>query len=530
MVALALQRKGLIPTSQDLNVNMQNQRTVPFSVNTTPRRFTPFSVFTTPQSYSAMNVGGRSIGTAAANPGGSYSALNQPNMNVGGFSMGANAPGGILQPTAPQNTFAAGMEEGAVNQYAKPAFPRPKTEENVPPNQLGENLLNFASSPQGAGLARGLLEASGYSTTPVSLGQAIAQGLGYMMEADKTEKEQQREDEKFKELLIQNRIANDIEYRKLAQNMITDELILLDAMGIDPESELGRKYLLNTFENENTNEPVYRYMLRAEDGQTYNVFTSKGASYAEKDGQRIPQEDWQEVFGNHVYRTASDNANTILSPLKFGELQRNVEADEASLRGYVRYLDRLGDSDQGYDRLFNEYSAWLKTFFKQELDTDEIQQQLASGDLEGLIGASRVEIVGGGVMTEQDAFRIIQKLGGNVDFLQDPKRVKQAISDIFRDKYDQYTINLTDYNAQVQGEYKTQGYKTRSPIKFSENQLALLDPNVTTSLGLTKFTDLTLEQYRAIDPETLVGDDLFEYYREGVARGEYKNLEVLNNE
>ena len=135
MVALALQRKGLIPTSQDLNVNMQNQRTVPFSVNTTPRRFTPFSVFTTPQSYSAMNVGGRSIGTAAANPGGSYSALNQPNMNVGGFSMGANAPGGILQPTAPQNTFAAGMEEGAVNQYAKPAFPRPKTEENVPPNQ-----------------------------------------------------------------------------------------------------------------------------------------------------------------------------------------------------------------------------------------------------------------------------------------------------------------------------------------------------------------------------------------------------------
>ena len=131
-----------------------------------------------------------------------------------------------------KNTFAADMEEGAVNQYAKPAFPRPKTEENVPPNQLGENLLNFASSPQGAGLARGLLEASGYSTTPVSFGQAIAQGLGYMMEADKTEREQQREDEKFKELLIQNRIANDIEYRKLAQNMITDELILLDAMGM----------------------------------------------------------------------------------------------------------------------------------------------------------------------------------------------------------------------------------------------------------------------------------------------------------
>tara|TARA_A100001391_G_scaffold103213_1_gene68775 strand:+ start:1506 stop:3092 length:1587 start_codon:yes stop_codon:yes gene_type:complete len=527
MVALALQRKGLIPTSQDLNVNMQNQRTVPFSVNTTPKRFTPFSVYTTPQSYSAMNVGGRSIGTAAANPGGSYSALNQPNMNVGGFSMGANAPGGILQPTAPQNTFAAGMEEGAVNQYAKPAFPRPKTEENVPPNQLGENLLNFASSPQGAGLARGLLEASGYSTTPVSFGQAIAQGLGYMMEADKTEREQQREDEKFKELLIQNRIANDIEYRKLAQNMITDELILLDAMGIDPESELGRKYLLNAFENENTNEPVYRYMLRAEDGQTYNVFTSKGASYAEKDGQRIPQKDWQEVFGNHVYRTASDNANTILAPTKFGELQRNVKADENSLKSYVRYLDRIGDTDTGYKRLFNEYTAWFNTFFGRELTTEELQQQLASGELQRLIGASRVEIVGGGVMTEQDAFRIIEALGGNVDFLQDPKRVQGAISQIFREKYDNYLINLTDYNAQVQGEYKTQGYKTKSPIKFSDSELALLDPNVTTSLGITQFTDLSEEDFDAINAENLQGDALIEYYTEGVARGKFQDLEVL---
>ena len=526
MVALALQRKGLIPTLQDPNVNMQNQRTV------------PFSVFTTPQSYSAMNVGG--MGTPRTTPYStfttpreSYSALPQntfaSGMEQGGRNMySALSSGGQATTTSP-NSFAAGMEQGAKNVYAKPAFVRPTQQQpNVPPNQLGQNLLDFASSPQGVGLARGLLEASGYSTTPVSLGQAIAQGLGYMMEADKTEKEQQREDEKFKELLIQNRIANDIEYRKLAQNMLTDELILLDAMGIDPESELGRKYLLNAFENENTNEPVYRYMLRAEDGQTYNVFTSKGASYAEKDGQRIPQKDWQEVFGNHVYRTASDNANTILAPTKFGELQRNVKADENSLKSYVRYLDKIGDTDTGYKRLFNSYTAWFNTFFGRELTTEELQQQLASGELQRLIGASRVEIVGGGVMTEQDAFRIIEALGGNVDFLQDPKRVQGAISQIFREKYDNYLINLTDYNAQVQGEYKTQGYKTKSPIKFSDSELALLDPNVTTSLGITQFTDLSEEDFDAIIAENLQGDDLIEYYTEGVARGKFQDLEVLN--
>ena len=65
-------------------------------------------------------------------------------------------------------------------------------------------------------------------------------------------------------------------------------------------------------------------------------------------------------------------------------------------------------------------------------------------------------------MTEQDAFRIIEALGGNVDFLQDPKEYKEQYHK-YLEKYDNYLINLTDYNAQVQGEYKTQGYKTKSP-------------------------------------------------------------------
>ena len=113
-------------------------------------------------------------------------------------------------------------------------------------------------------------------------------------------------------------------------------------------------------------------------------------------------------------------------------------------------------------------------------------------------------------------------------FLQDPKRVQGAISQIFREKYDNYLINLTDYNAQVQGEYKTQGYKTKSPIKFSDSELALLDPNVTTSLGITQFTDLSEEDFDAIIAENLQGDDLIEYYTEGVARGKFQDLEVLN--
>tara|TARA_R100000655_G_scaffold41282_2_gene77149 strand:- start:842 stop:1876 length:1035 start_codon:yes stop_codon:yes gene_type:complete len=41
------------------------------------------------------------------------------------------------------------------------------------------SLLNYASSPSGRGMARGILEASGYSTMPKSLGEVIAKGMEY---------------------------------------------------------------------------------------------------------------------------------------------------------------------------------------------------------------------------------------------------------------------------------------------------------------------------------------------------------------
>lgn len=45
----------------------------------------------------------------------------------------------------------------------------------TPPNQKN-NLLNYLVSPKGKGMAQGLLEASGYSDTPTTFGQAIALG------------------------------------------------------------------------------------------------------------------------------------------------------------------------------------------------------------------------------------------------------------------------------------------------------------------------------------------------------------------
>ena len=63
------------------------------------------------------------------------------------------------------------------------------------PNMMN-SLLNYASSPQGKGMARGILEASGYSTIPKSLGEILAKGMEYSQEnvnADLANKLAQRE-------------------------------------------------------------------------------------------------------------------------------------------------------------------------------------------------------------------------------------------------------------------------------------------------------------------------------------------------
>jgi len=204
MVALALKNRGLLPSN--------------YGTPTVPLRSSPYSTNTTPKSYSAMNVGGMSMG--AANPGGKYSALNVMGANPGGMSMGAANPGGMsMGANNPGGQYSAlsSMKPnapGGNTVYAKPAFKTSQKKPNVPPNQLGQNLLDFASSGRGGAFGQGLLDKSGYSTVPVSFGEALASGMKSLNEFDKTTREQEFEKEKFEYLKTQDVIANALAMQK----------------------------------------------------------------------------------------------------------------------------------------------------------------------------------------------------------------------------------------------------------------------------------------------------------------------------
>jgi hypothetical protein len=261
-------------------------------------------------------------------------------------------------------------------------------------------------------------------------------------------------------------------------------------------------------------QPVYRYMIRDKNGQNYNVFSDKGQMYAMVDGKRVYQKDWQKTLGNIDVRTAGQQTFGVMGSGPFTKLEGELLDQEKSLQSYARFLDTIGDTNTGLERLTDKYSAWFKTFFGQDLTQEELSQQLANGELQRMIGASRKEIVGGGVMTEQDALRIIEALGGNIDALQDPERVKKAISQIFSEKYNKYEQNLRNYNIQVRNEYGTKGYKSKNPIEFTKEQLKRFDAGITTDLGLLDYSDLDDNDLRAINHENLNTEQLKLYLAE----------------
>ena len=86
-----------------------------------------------------------------------------------------------------------------------------KNKSKTPPNH-SNNLLNYILSPQGKGMAQGLLESSGYSTMPVGMGQALSQGMARSNEASATAEDNafKREQYEFNKKMLEA----DLDFKK----------------------------------------------------------------------------------------------------------------------------------------------------------------------------------------------------------------------------------------------------------------------------------------------------------------------------
>ena len=198
----------------------------------------------------------------------------------------------------------------------------------------------------------------------------------------------------------------------------------------------------------------------------------------------------------------------------FSKLRKEVKADETSLKKYTSYLKNIQKSPTGVNRLGSELSTFYKNLFgktaeERGLTESEVALQLAKGQIQGLLGASRLETVGGGVMTEQDALRVLRVLGGDVNLLQNEQVVQEAISTLFRDKFKAYEDKRKIHNISVENAYKAFG--KINPLDIDSS---LLTSSVASELGFERrglpenLDSLTLQQLNAIPTENLNIEEL----------------------
>lgn len=129
----------------------------------------------------------------------------------------------------------------------------------------------------------------------------------------------------------------------------------------------------------------------------------------------------------------------MLSPAAFRkEITAFTQADQA-LKQLDTYFNTLKSTSVGYKRWTDTISAHVKTLLASgkvppRYTEEELSLMAARGQLQGLLGLFREDVVGGGVMTEYDALRILQRLGGDVTALQNPQVVEPLLRELYASK------------------------------------------------------------------------------------------------
>ena len=250
-------------------------------------------------------------------------------------------------------------------------------------------------------------------------------------------------------------------------------------------------------------------------GNTYNATWDKklGKAFVNIDGKRVPYAP--DMFGGDKtaqISTAGNISKSNLTANAFFDLRNDLNTQENSLRKMADYLEGVQDVPSGMEKLAVKFGATINSILgDNDLTMDQLTQRINEGTFQSLIGANRLEVVGGGVMTEQDALRIISALGGDpANLTSNPEVITALISKIFADKYRLYHDNLESYNIEVESGGFSK-YKKREPIIFSENQLSAIDPNKVLELNLDNIANFSESQLGRIKLDDLTPKQLEDY-------------------
>lgn len=193
-----------------------------------------------------------------------------------------------------------------------------------------------------------------------------------------------------------------------------------------------------------------------------------GVIYKTVDGELV------EMQPDEVFTKSSDwGQKEVLSAKDFNNLKTEINRDKGAIDSLLDYAKNRATAEQGLGLLADQFSGMIKTALGKGLTAKELAAAVSTGQLNALIGRFRIETVGGGVMTEQDALRVISALGGDVSALTNKQALMTQIKRILESKHDSLISSVDSYNKQVDYYY---GPKLGAEkIKIEDIDTSLID-------------------------------------------------------
>lgn len=193
----------------------------------------------------------------------------------------------------------------------------------------------------------------------------------------------------------------------------------------------------------------------SEQDPSQQAFSTPGprGKYSLKEGPQMNGPDGRPVYttynpndGNYYYRSQDGlwrvaSGQRSVSPMteqQFYKLKLERQDEVNGLKALQKYFKTVKDIPTGVQRWSIDISGKFKTFLGQQgLTENEFNLMDSRAKVQALLGMFRTTIVGPGVMTEYDAIRVLQALGGDpASALQNPAVMQEILSDLYTRKYE----------------------------------------------------------------------------------------------
>ena len=199
------------------------------------------------------------------------------------------------------------------------------------------------------------------------------------------------------------------------------------AKGIEYSPSEGRQYVFTNPEAAGVAGGRAPQVFRKDLG--YGYFDDKGDFRASREAPP----------GTRVVTSGALNPATIA---KFDERQEKFTEDVLGLEKMQKFFTGVDSLDRGFKNIANVFIANVKNFMGKPIDGKPFETLSKAAQQQALLGALRLEVLGPGVLTEIDAQRLINTLGGDIlSGKMNPDLVAARIKDIYKEKHQR--ANLT---------------------------------------------------------------------------------------